>query len=159
MKFDDKNYIPGIEDFVLGQVYKQKDVHETWLNFVVTDDVLLMKNFHHALTNIVAELKRSDVFNAEILIPYLTKEDFEELEFALQEKEKGSDIEVYKKFNAVINYNEEKKHAQIIFEDDIAGPITVFQGTLLNKAELKKILEQVGVIQTPRRLKKLGKND
>ena len=161
MKFDEKNYIPGIEDFVLGQVYKHKDVHETWLKVTVTDDTLLMKQFNHPLTNIAADLKRMDVYNAGILIPYLQYEDFEELGFAHVERdhEMSEDWLTYKNSNCDIHYNENKKVAQIVFNDDIAGPVQVFRGTLLNKAELKKVLEQVGVIQTPRRLKKLGRNE
>lgn len=132
-----KYYTPRIEEFHVGFQYESLDSgNNTWNSVLLTDKIML-QNLVFPLQNkqqgflsyINDELNKNN-----IRVKYLDKEDIESFGFIQTIKD-----QYYKDdFELLID---DDLFIQIIKDDSF-----MFQGTIKNKSELKKLLIQLGII-------------
>lgn len=131
---ESKYYIPGIEEFVIGLNYQKNEPHRLYyrddmpVEYKWCDKVYSIRN-QEALDKLDRQ-----IFQKNIRVKSLDKEDIESLGFI-----------------QTIEDQYYKDDFELLVDDDLFIQIIkdngfVFQGTIKNKSELKKLLIQTGII-------------
>jgi len=124
---ENKYYTPKIEEFCVGFKYEEyNNYRNEWCNLILTEEDL------ESLGSFMYNFLESFESNF-IRVKYLDKEDIENCGFVFQK------FLLFKKNNIFISFGH-NKYTQIN-----NGKRVLFEGTIKNKSELKKFLQQLGI--------------
>jgi hypothetical protein len=140
-----KYYTPKIEEFYPGFEYEESNNFLRWTIAERPDLKWENKifNFQEWIIKCHTILLEGDDF---IRVKYLDREDIESLGFTL-EYTKTTDYykqEVYNKSKYIVEIVDYEPYKLSIFDRVLST--SVFVGTIKNKSEFKKLIEQLGVI-------------
>lgn len=139
MENDKKYYIPSIEELCIG--FEHEFLATKPKEFFPD----IIKNVHD-LINVVEE----SILNPErFRVKYLDKEDIESTCFFFEKNQFGVN-DIYEYSDKYVNkyqltHNIERGYINIQLCEAKPMPIWIFQGKVKNRAELKKIIQQLGI--------------
>lgn len=152
---DNKYYVPEIEEFHVGFEYEEQDEDDNWVSKVLDFDY--------------GWIEIPTLFNTDKRVKYLDREDIESFGFIENDTTHfidnkllfGNKFECYKfEYKHLIffirplsNLYPDSNNRIIISvfnNETMKGgeePVILFNGTIKNKSELKKVLKQLNIIQ------------
>lgn len=137
MEQDNKYYIPEIEEFHIGFAYEYLTNGDDWIKHTISCKTDLIE--------CILDLEENN-----IRVKYLDREDIESFGF-VEEIFKSENVTYLKKDSCVIIIDNLVKNLFIGLIDPYAVPpkkyIALFNGTIKNKSELKRILKQLDIIK------------
>lgn len=140
---ENKYYTPSIEEFHVGF---ECEIESSWGYVKGTYPLILKEDTLTGFTlNKLGESKTLKKVLSSIRVKYLDKEDIESLGW--------TDGEIYGLSGYVLNYATEDDYQMYYDEDNQFTQIynwdakIIFEGTIKNKSELKRLLKQLGIYE------------
>lgn len=139
---EEKYYTPQVEEFHVGFEYQYLHTDKDWINFVFggVDDTCVLE-------------KQRELDKNKIRVKYLDKKDIDSL---IDEVDKLREtIEFYENYVYEFSFNKSGSNYtglytysdnMISFYETDLGNSCIFRGTIRNKSELKRLLDQLNII-------------
>ena len=140
-----KYYTPEIEEFYVGFEFEQEER--------VIGSTIMVKQIIKIPEDISLAFEMyNESDEAEIRVKYLDREDIESLEFLFTgkavcdwyEKEGSFEIGNWTSYKVQLLHDVKNNWVKVIALD-CGEEVEIFQGTIKNKSELKKLLKQLGI--------------